>query len=80
MSRVGEDASKPPRASSHTHRIFILRQTLVVSTQGNQEQYCRHALETMDPLSPLALLPANVNHVQELSIDLEDGLGDASCS
>lgn len=34
----------------------------------------------MNPLSSLALLPANINHQHFMISELEDGLGNADCS
>ena len=60
-----EMSSQSPRRqlrNLNTHRILVFDQTLIETTQTDEEQNCRHILEAMDPFSPLALLTANINH------------------
>ena len=44
------------------YRVPIFHQTLIVSTQADQEKDTRHVLETVNPLPSLALLATHVDH------------------
>lgn len=56
---------------THTH--------LIVLRERNDKEDCSDVVETMDPLFPLAPLPANVKHVESQVLELELDLHDASC-
>lgn len=58
------------------HRVLVFHQALIITTQADQEQYACDILETMDPLSPLALLPTHIDHEHFMVLQLEDRLSD----
>ena len=67
------------RSSRTTYRVLVLHQTLVETTQTDQEQYTCHILETVNPLPTLALLTADVDHEHVVIAQREDRLRDANC-
>lgn len=76
-------ADTQSRACNHSiyaHRVLVLNQTLVVSTQADQKQNTCDILETMNPFSSLALLTTDVDHEHLMVAQLEDRLSDSNCS
>ena len=71
------------RIGTETYSVPVLAKTHVIAIQGNQEQDTSDVFEAMDPLSSLALLPAdleirtmsNVTHEKK-----EGGLTSSMCS
>ena len=62
-----------------TYRVLILDETLVVPTQAYQKQYTCDVLEAVNPLPPLTLLAADINHHHLMISELENSLCDADC-
>ena len=59
------------------YRVSVFHQTLIVSTQTDEEENARHVLETVDPLPPFALLATHVNHQHLVISQVETCLRDA---
>lgn len=73
--RFDDEASKQA-----THRVTILNQALIISTQTDKEQYTRDILEEVDPLSPLGFLTTDIDEPQDVAARLEDGFGHSNRS
>ena len=61
-----------------THRILVFNQALVITTETDEEQYAGNVLETVNPLPPLALLAADINHQHLVFAQMEDGFCDTN--
>ena len=67
------------REKSCPYRVSVLHQTLIVSTQADQEKDTRHVLETMNPLPSLALLTTHVDHQHFVISKCEARFCNADC-
>jgi hypothetical protein len=57
-----------------THAIPVFYQHVVVTTDGNEEQYNLHVVEDVDPLLSLRPLTTDIHHLVCEVAQLEDGL------
>ena len=62
-----------------TYRILVFNETLIIATQAHEEQNAGHVLETMNPLPPLTLLTADIDHEHIVVAQGEDSLCDTDC-
>lgn len=68
---------------TETYGVPVLTKTHVIAIQGNQEQNTSDVFEAMDPLSSLALLPADLGirtMSNETNVKKGHGLTSSICS
>ena len=63
----------------YTYRNAIFSQCGVIPTQCTHKQNCSHVIETLDPLSPLGPLTANIDDPIDLPLHVEGSFNDAGC-
>ena len=70
---------RPTVVTIRSYRVLVFNQTLIITTETDQEQDARDILEAMYPLATLALLAADVDHKHVVVAQGEDRLGDTDC-
>ena len=71
---------RPTVVTIRSYRVLVFNQTLIITTQTDQEQDTCDILEAMYPLATLALLAADVDHQHLVLAQMEDRLCDAYCA
>ena len=62
------------------HSSFVLHKTLIISTQGCDEEQTMNTFEAVNPFLPLRPLSTDVEHMIRQLTEFEEGLCDTGCT